>query len=454
MSLPPIEHLSRSRKDTILADLSTFLKFPSISSDHKYHQDCLSCAYWLHDYLFDMGLTTALWHTKTKPIVYAERIEDSSYPTALFLLHYDVQPEGEKSLWKTPPFSPTIVDNKMVARGAQDNKGQAFYVITAIKAMLELDSHLPINVKMIFDGEEECGSEGLLEILPSKKEVLQTDYLFIPDCQMYDYDTPQALVGVRGILALSLLFQGMKEDVHSGIFGGIVRNPVESVISILSSMKNSWGHVSIPGFYEDIKKLSEEEKKQLDWKIDTEQIQKKLGCTLATPQPGFSLLESNWIRPTLEINGIESGVAKTGFMTIIPSQVYVNLSCRLVPYQDPEKVKNLIINYLKKELPPGITLTVQKQGGCAAAFSSLDGRAVRAVKKAYQSIRSDPCLVRLDGASIPTTVHFIELLKCETVLFGMGLLEDSIHAPNESFGIDRFFDGVKLIASLLRHLKN
>ena len=435
-------------QDALLEDFFSFLRFPSISTDPAYKKDLLACKDWLASYMESMGLKTEVWDTSGHPTVFGS-YEGEEGPTLLFYGHYDVQPDVPLDEWKSLPFEPQVRDNVVYARGAIDNKGQGFYTLLAVRAFLELAKEKKVNIKVLIEGEEEVGSPGLEEILDEKSKQLKADHIFIVDLDMYGKGIPAVTLGIRGVTNINVTVKNSNTDLHSGVYGGIVLNPARALTTVLGKMWDEKGKITIPGFYEGVKTLSEEEHGVFDWEADIKKETAPFDVKVFKGEGDFSLLESNWIRPTLEINGIESGYIGDGFKTIIPSKAMVKLSCRLVPNQDPEQVINVIESFLKKNLPEGIEVSLEKGHGTPGVITSSDSETVKGASMAYEAVYHTKCRRKLCGATIPIAEMLSKVCGGELVMIGVGLGTDNMHAPNECFGLDRFKEGFLSITQIL-----
>lgn len=391
-----------------------------------------------------------LWQTSGYPVIFATHLtEDPQRPTVLLYHHYDVQPIDPSNLWNSPPFDPVLKENSVFARGASDNKGQCFYTITALKGFLELAKEAKVNIKLFIEGEEESGGVGTFEILERKKEALKADHLLVVDGGLREADEPAVTLGMRGILAMNLECTNSKIDLHSGTHGGIALNPNRALVTALAQLWDEKGRVKVSGFYEDVVEPSQKELEKFDMRFDLKKYQQSFGIKAFANEEGCSLSQSNLLRPTLELNGIGGGYTGSGFKTVIPAKATAKISCRLVPNQDPEKICQAIADYLRRLLPEGIELKVEFHHGARAFRSSLSAPIVKIIASAYEEILGGSCQYLLCGASIPIVGALTEASGAEAVVMGMGLDEDDIHAPNEHFGLDRFENGVYLIAEIL-----
>lgn len=438
----------------ILDDYFKFLRFPSVSTESKYISEVNACAQWLMDYLEKIGFDVELWPTKGHPTLFASNLKAGpDKPTLLIYNHYDVQPIDPIQEWVSPPFEPTIRNGEVYARGASDNKGQCFYTIQALKALLELEGTLPINIKLCIEGEEEAGSAGLAEILEQKKEDLQADYLAIVDLGIPKKDQPAITLGIRGLITMDVEVQGSDIDLHSGSHGGLTYNPIHALIKILSSLRDAQGKITIPGFYDDVQPLSQEDRKKISLKFDEKEYQDMFGAHATGGEKEFSPMERVWTRPALEINGINGGYSGSGFKTVIPAKAIAKVSCRLVPNQDPQKIGELVARYIENQAFEGIKVRVNLHAGKGKAVrADCDSAVVQAFSKAYQEVFQKPTQFIFEGASIPIVTELTAVSGAEVVLVGVGLADDKIHAPNEHFGIDRLKQGFLIMATAIENL--
>jgi len=432
----------QEHREQILQDFFTFLRFPSISTDPSYTSNVNLCANWLCDYLQRFGLDVELWKTSKHPVIFASHVKaGSKRPTLLLYHHYDVQPVDPIDLWDSDPFKPDIRTGNVYARGASDNKGQCFYSVTAMRAFLELCKTFDFNLKVCIEGEEECGSRGLKEILERKKEALQADFLLVVDTDIPAADTPAIDLGVRGIVTMHVECVGSKVDLHSGTHGGIAFNPNKALVGLLSKLWDEKGKVAIPGFYDEVHPLSEADRQMIDLDFHRERYIKSFGVTSFGGERGLTPYESAWLRPTLEINGISGGYTGPGFKTVIPAVAMANLSCRLVPHQHPEKIGKLVADFLHNNVEKGMELKVEIDHGGEAVRISPQSFLVKTVAAAFSDVFGKKCRFHLSGGSIPITVNLVRATNAEPLFIGVSLAEDDIHAPNEHFGLDRFEKG-------------
>lgn len=430
------------KKEEFLKDYFTFLKFPSISTDPQYKNDVNNCCDWVIDYLKKIGLKVEKWKTKGHPTIFATHFEDEKYETLLLYCHYDVQPVDPLDLWKSPPFEPIIREGQVFARGAVDNKGQCFYTLAALKVLLEKKKKLNLNLKLVFEGEEESGSVGLHGILQEKKNELKADHILIVDSGIEAKDEPAITLGARGLVTFTVVLQGSNFDLHSGTHGGIVYNTNRAMVELLASLHDENGKVTVEHFYDDVKPFSDKEKQELNLSFDEEHLKTHFGALAIGGEKGYTPLESAWLRPTLEINGIAGGYYGPGFKTVIPALATAKISCRLVPHQKPEKMGELVKKHLLKHVPNGMQITVDVMEGKGEAFRANPQSKIAAVMaEAYSDVFQKPCGKIMIGGSIPIAAELAKVSGGEMLLVGLCLHDDLIHAPNEHFGLDRFEQG-------------
>lgn len=432
----------------------TFLKFPSISSEPEFKQPLLDCADWVAEYLKELDFKVESWPTAGHPVIFASNLKAGpGKPTLLIYNHYDVQPADPLEEWETPPFEPTMREGKIYARGAQDNKGQCFYVIQALKMLKELKGEFPINLKLCIEGEEEVGSSGLANLLSQKKEQLKADYLAIVDVGIQKATVPALTLGVRGIVTMDVEVQGSRTDLHSGCHGGIVPNPIHALIKLLATLRDAKGQIAIPGFYNHVKEISADDRSRVSFNFDEKEYFEQTGASPTGGEINYPVLERVWIRPTIEINGIHGGYTGSGFKTVIPAKAFAKVSCRLVPDQNPAEVGNLVKKYLIENAPPGTKVSVHLHPGQGKAVRvSPNAPVVKQFAKAFEEVFEAPTAFIFDGGSIPIATELGAACGGETIFLGLGLATDQIHAPNEHFSIDRLEKGMLIMARALELL--
>ncbi len=437
-------------------DYLTFLRFPSISSSLEHIEQVKECCQWLAEWMRERGIEVDIWETTGHPAIFGElKCDDPEAPTLLLYGHYDVQPVEPESDWTGKPFEPTISDDGVVtARGAQDNKGQCFYTLLAVTSLLKKHGKAPIHIKFLIEGEEEIGSPSLVEWLEKKKEAIQADYVAVVDVEMKDRESPAITLSARGIITMEVEAKGTATDLHSGSHGGLAYNPIFALSHLLADLKDpESGRVTVPGFYDNIAELSEEERSQVDLEFDEEAYestfkQKPTGGEVAHPPA-----ERVGLRPTLEINGFKGGYTGPGFKTVIPAKANAWLSCRLVPNQNPEEVGNKVKQFLLDHAPEGIDLSVRVLPGVGEAVRVLpDSPIVHAFKKAIlKTFGKEPALM-LEGGSIPIAAQLAKAAGAAPIFFGVGLHDDQIHAADEHFDMERFEKGFTTIIHLIETL--
>lgn len=439
------------KKNKFLKDFKTLLSFPTIGADPKQKNAMHECADYLKNRLFDLGFKATLLETTSHPVLFGEyKCSDLSKPTLLLYNHYDVQPIDPLELWDTPPFTPTVKDNAIYARGAQDNKGQLQYVLQALELF---GGQFPINIKILIEGDEETGSAGLKSILSKEKERLKSDYLAIVDVGMKSKELPAVTLGVRGIATLDVTLKGPKQDMHSGSHGGVIKNPLQSLCVLIAKCYTNDGSVAIPHFYDTIEPITAAEKDLLDLSFNETHYQKMAGTAPIGGENKRPALERAWLRPTLEINGLYGGYSGEGFKTIIPSTAHAKISMRLVKGQEPETMLSLVKDFLTKECPDGIQIDINlHKGGGRACMTKASSSFAKAAKAAFEKVFKTSCAFIMEGGSIPVSVDLSEASQSIPLFFGLGLDEDNIHAPNEHFSLDRLQKGTFVIMELIKNL--
>lgn len=437
-----------------LENLFSFLSFPSVSTDSKHKGDVLACADWIVEKLNGIGLETTLHETPGNPIVVARNIHKPDRKTVLIYGHYDVQPVDPLNLWDSPPFAPEIRDGKIWARGATDNKGQMLAHILGVEKTMAEKGELPVNIILLFEGEEEIGSPNLAPFLEKYKSDLACDIIAISDTGMVAPNTGTLGYGLRGIACAEVKITGPARDLHSGLFGGAVANPATAVARLVASLHLPDGTVAIEGFYDDVRPIEPWEREM--WaKVPGVADADFLGVTGSPSlfgEPGYSSAERVGTRPTAEVNGIGGGYQGEGSKTVIPSEAFVKFSFRLVPDQDPKTILKQVRAHLEKHCPPGVTLDIEighdgKPYACDP-HSDFGKAAQRALKRTFPG---EPMLIR-EGGSIPIVQAFRDILGVDTLLLGLALADAQIHSPNENFPIANFEAGIKLNQALLEEL--
>lgn len=440
----------------ILSEYFDFLRIPSVSSEANYAPDVARCAEWLVDQLHKIDYKVELWRpAKGHPIVFASNLQAGpSKPTLLIYNHYDVQPIDPINEWDSPPFEPVLLENQVYARGAQDNKGQCFYVLQALRSLYEEKTPLPVNIKWVIEGEEEIGSKGFLEILSERQKELKADYLAVVDLGIPSIHTPSLTIGLRGLISMELTVEGSLTDLHSGSHGGIAYNPNHALAKLLAEVRDAEGKITIPGFYDQVKDLNENDRKSIAFTFDEEKYKTNFGILPTGGEVQYPPYERNTIRPTLEVNGLWGGYTGSGMKTVIPARAHAKLSCRLVPDQDPIQIGKLVAEYFQKRAPKGIKVTVQvHKGGGPALRTSTSSKIVEIFSQSFEEVFEKKCEYILDGATIPVIPKLAATANADVVMLGVGLSTDQIHAPNEHFGLDRLEKGFLVIVQAIKKLK-
>ncbi|AAS80481.1 dipeptidase [Thermus thermophilus] len=428
-----------------LTELFAFLSIPSVSTDPARREDVRRAALWLAERLKARGFRTELHETPLHPILYAERFVDEKAPTVLVYGHYDVQPPDPLELWESPPFSPVVREGRIYARGASDDKGQLFaHVLAAEEA--------PVNLKFLVEGEEEIGSPHLPPFVRANREKLRADVVLVSDGAMFAPHTPTLTYGLRGLCYLEVRLRGARRDLHSGAFGGVAPNPIQALGWLLARLKDEGtGKVLIPGFYERVRPVPEEEK-ALWPSLDEEALKRELGVEVLPGEEGYAPLERLWARPTLDPNGIWGGYQGEGSKTVIPAEAGMKLSMRLVPDQDPEEVADQAEAYLKAVCPPGYALEVRRLHGGRPVLTDPFSPPMRLMARALEEVWGRPPVYTREGGTIPVVAELKETLGAPIVLLGLGLPDDNLHAPNEKLDLVNLEKGVEVIRRFHRLL--
>jgi len=441
-----IKNYIEQNKQRFLDELFELLRFPSISADPKYKEDVAKTAVFVAEKLRAAGADKVeICSTAGHPIVYGEKIVDPNKPTVLVYGHYDVQPPDPLELWKTPPFEPTVRDGKIYARGACDDKGQFYMHVKAFELMLQTDE-LPCNIKFMIEGEEEVGSDNLGLFVSQNKERLKADVVLISDTSMISLENPSLETGLRGLSYVEVEVQGPNRDLHSGVYGGAVANPATILAKMIASLHDENNHITIPGFYDDVVTLSEEERTALNKApFDIEEYKEDLGIENVWGEKGYTTLERTGIRPTLEVNGIWGGYTGEGAKTVLPSRASAKISMRLVPNQDSNKITEIFKNHFKQIAPDTVKVTVTPHHGGEPVVTPTDSIAYQAASKAIEESFGKAPIPTRGGGSIPIVALFEQELGIKTVLMGFGLDSDNLHSPNEKFDIANYLKGIETI---------
>jgi acetylornithine deacetylase/succinyl-diaminopimelate desuccinylase-like protein len=446
----------KQNQTRFVAELCELLRFPSVSAQPDHKKDLLACAEWLVSHCHRIGLEAKLCHTDGHPIVLAKtpRVKSKTRrPHYMVYGHYDVQPPEPLDLWKTPPFEPRLAGRLLFARGSTDNKGQHFAHLKAVEAYLKTGTPLPCDLTFLIEGEEEVGSANLAKFLKTHRKELMCDAVVVSDTGMPSPEHPALTYSLRGIIAFEITLHGPSRDLHSGGFGGSVDNPAMALSQLLGKLRDKNARITIPGFYDDVKPLTAYERKQFArLPITDSELQKLTGVKKLFGERGFTPTEQRTARPTFEINGITSGYQGTGTKTIVPAVASAKITCRLVPNQNPARIRKVVCDYLKKICPPSIRMEIEAGHGAEAYLvSPTSAQAQAALRALREAFGHEPVLQR-EGGSIPIVNDFKKVLGADTLLLGLGLPGDNAHSPNESFSLDNFENGQRMSALLWREL--
>lgn len=433
-------------KERFLNELLDLLRIPSISARTEHKQDMIHCAEAVKQRLLEAGADkVTIYETAGHPIVYGEKTIDPNKPTILVYGHYDVQPADPLELWKSGPFDPTIIDGKIFARGSCDDKGQFYMHVKALETMAQTNS-LQANIKFLIEGEEEVGSPNLATFVKANKELLQANVILISDTSMLSMENPSIDVGVRGLSYIEVEVTGPNRDLHSGVYGGAVANPITMLAKMIAACHDENNHITIPGFYDDvIESTTEERAKMAKAPFDEAEYKEDLGVNSLWGEKGYTTNERTGIRPTLEVNGIWGGYQGEGAKTVLPSKAFAKISCRLVPNQSSEKITEKLLNYFTTMAPAGVTVKAAEHHGGEPYLTPIDSDAYQAAAKAISTtFGKEPIPVR-GGGSIPICALFEKELGLKIVFMGFGLDSDNLHSPNEKFDLVNFYKGIETI---------
>lgn len=440
--------------DRFLTELFELLRIPSISTDSDKKGEVEKAAHYLINQLEGLELDEVKkFETAGNPIVYAEYCPHDDRPTVLIYGHYDVQPSDPDELWNSPAFEPTVRDGNIYARGSSDDKGQSYTHIKAVESFRKTGTELPVNVKFILEGEEEIGSPNLIPFIEEHKDMLSCDMVLISDTAMFAEDQPSITYGLRGLAYMEVEVVGPNRDLHSGVYGGAVENPLNVLCEMIAKLKDEDGVIQIPGFYDKVKKLTKADReayKQLPF--DEEKYKESLDIEAVHGEKGYSTLERASARPTLDVNGIWGGYTKEGAKTVLPSKANAKISMRLVPDQDPKEIAELFTKHFQSLAPDTVTVKVSEHHGGYPSVTDLDFYGLKAGAKAFEDIYDEEVLFSREGGSIPIVSDFKRVLGVESILMGFGLTSDAIHSPNEKFAIKDFHRGIKTSARFLEIL--
>lgn len=443
--MQPILDFIEHHHERYLTELKELLSIPSVSSQTKRKADILRAAEWLSNHLTKIGLQhVQILETGGHPVVYADWLNAPGAPTLLIYGHYDVQPEDPVNEWNTPPFEPTERNGNLYARGSADDKGQIFIHLKALEAFLKNGGILPLNIKIIFEGEEEIGSEHLPQFVAEHKELLKSDLIVISDSGMFARGVPSLTYGLRGLTYMEVEVIGANSDLHSGSFGGSIHNPAQALSELVASLHDKNGRVTVKGFYDDVLPLTKKERTafaKLPW--NDKEYAKKLGVKQLYGEKGYTTLERIWARPTLEVNGIWGGYIGEGAKTVLPARAFAKISMRLVPGQNSKKIAKLFEKHFKKIAPKTVQVNVKFLHGGEPAITPIESPGVQTAVAALEKGFGKKPLYQREGGSIPIVVDFKKSLGIDSVLLGFGLPDENAHAPNEFINLDNFFGGIR-----------
>jgi acetylornithine deacetylase/succinyl-diaminopimelate desuccinylase-like protein len=444
-----IDRYVKENEPRFLEELKDFLRIPSISTLPENNEATHRAADFVVDHLLAAGLENVeLIETDRHPLVYADWLHAPGKPTVLCYGHFDVQPPDPLELWESPPFEPAERNGNLYARGSADDKGQMFSHIKAMEAIKAIYGRIPVNVKFLIEGEEEVGGLSVAEYVAANPAKLKADVALVSDTEMYAPGLPTLNVGLRGLVYMEIESRGPMRDLHSGLYGGAAPNAVFGLIELLAKAKDANGHIQIPGIYDDVEAPSAEEKESwthLPFDED-EYLKTEVGSTELTGEPGYSVFERTWARPTFEVHGIAGGFTGAGAKTVIPAKAVAKVSIRLVPRQDPQKVVRAVEQWVKENSPRGIQCEVRVLSAGPGLMVNIDHPAIRVAAKAFSDILGKPTVFTRSGGSIPIVGDFATHLGIPTILMGFGLPDDGLHSPNEKYNIRNYYDGIRTLA--------
>ena len=439
----------QENKRRMLDELKDFIRIPSISTLPENEPEIRKAANFVAGALKKAGIETVeVIETGTHPLVYGDWLHAPGKPTVLCYGHYDVQPPDPLELWESPPFEPTERNGNLYARGSADDKGQMYMHIKAVEALRAMNGTLPINVKFLIEGEEEVGGESIAKYVEENPKKLKADVALVSDTEMYAEGIPTLCIGLRGLIYTEIEATGPMRDLHSGLYGGAAPNPIFALIELLDKLKDADGHINIPGMYDDVQAPAPAEK--TSWEhlpfSEAEFLKNEVGSSRLTGEPGFTVLERVWARPTLEVHGIAGGFTGAGAKTVIPAKATAKVSMRMVPNQDPNKVLAAYKNFIKDNTPAGIQTEVRILSAGPAVMVNPDHPAIRIAAKVFSDMMGQPTVFIRSGGSVPIVGDFAKFLGIPTVMMGFGLPDDGLHSPNEKYKLENYYTGIMTIA--------
>lgn len=441
-----------NHKERFLGELLDLLRIPSVSADSKFKADMQRAAEYVRQSIEDAGADwVKIFETPGHPIVYGEKIVNPAAPTVLIYGHYDVQPADPYELWNSPPFEPVIKNDRIYARGACDDKGQFYMHVKALEMMIATNS-LPCNVKIMIEGEEEVGSDHLGDFVKSHRDMLACDTILISDTSIIANDVPSIEVGLRGLTYLEVEVIGANRDLHSGVYGGAVANPINVLCEMIASLKDEDGHITIPGFYENVEELSTDERKAMnEAPFDLDEYKTDLEIEDVAGEAGFTTIERSSIRPTLDVNGIWGGYIGEGAKTVLPSKAHAKISMRLVPNQTDKEIEEKFIRHFLSIAPSSVKVTVKPHHGGLPYVNPTDSLEYEAASMAMEESFGKKPIPTRGGGSIPIVALFEQQLGVKSILMGFGLDIDALHSPNESYGLFNYYKGIETIPLFFKH---
>lgn len=442
----------QSQRERFLEELKQFLRIPSISTLPEHRADIERAAEYVAASLRSAGLENVeVIETEKHPLVYADWLHAPGKPTVICYGHYDVQPPDPIELWTSPPFEPTLRDGNLYARGSADDKGQMLAHIKAVEALRAVHRRLPVNLKFLIEGEEEVGGASIARYVKQNREKLRADVALVSDTALYADGMPTLCIGLRGLVYLEIEASGPARDLHSGLYGGAAPNPIFGLVELLSKAKDANGMIRIPGIYDDVEPPSPAEKQS--WESlpfdEREFLAREVGSASLTGEPGYSVFEKVWARPTFEVHGIAGGFTGAGAKTVIPAKATAKVSLRLVPKQEPEKVIAAVRSFVESNTPAGIRLELRVISAAPGVMVNPDHPAIRVAARVFSEVFGKPTVFIRSGGSIPIVGEFAEHLGIPTVLMGFGLPDDGLHSPNEKFRLENYYKGIVTVAHFL-----
>ncbi len=442
------------QKERFLNELMEFLRIPSISALPAHGADVQRAAQWLEARMEAAGMESVrIMPTGGHPVLYGEWLHAPGKPTLLIYGHFDTQPVDPLNLWDHPPFEPVIKDGRIYARGASDDKGNLFIPLLVVEAMLKTGGRLPVNLKFLFEGQEEIGSPQLRDFIAAHKDLLSCDMVLSADGGQWGEDQPALVLGTRGLASVFIDVQGPAHDLHSGTYGGTIANPIHALVQILDSMHDTEGRITVAGFYDDVRPLSDEERAQMaQVPFSKAEYLHETGSPSLFGEPGFTTYERAWARPTLEINGLYGGFQGEGSKTVLPSTAHAKISCRLVADQSPSKIADLLVRHVHKVAPREVRVTVKSKNGAIPYLIPPEHRGLQVAGSVLKDLYGrEPCRIRM-GGTIPANALFLQALGAYTIVFAFGLQDELQHSPNEFFRLSSYERGQKAYGMLLNQL--